>query len=316
MIGRFAARLFLLFAVALPARAGSVPDPGAAGLRVEPVAPGVYAVIGPTGGRTYANAGMNANFGFIDTPDGVILIDSGASATGAALLDTLVHRQTGKQVRWVVNTGSQDHRWLGNGYFSAKGAEIIALERTVKTQLRVGKQQLAALLPLLRDRLDGTVPLVAPAPTEADEAVLRRGGATIVLSYLADAHFPGDVVVRMPGTGVLFAGDHIYTGRLLGILPESNPVTWLDAFGKLSAFSPAIIVPGHGPVCTLAVARRDTGDYLRFIVTGVRPFAEELAGVEAALDALADAPRFSLLENYDTLHRPNISTTYQKIESQ
>jgi hypothetical protein len=29
-------------------------------------------------------------------------------------------------VKWVVNTGGQDHRWLGNGYFQAQGAELIA----------------------------------------------------------------------------------------------------------------------------------------------------------------------------------------------
>lgn len=319
MIRRVAGAVLLLFCLllvtAVPASAGTAATPESAELRVVRVAPGVFAVIGSTGARTYANAGMNANFGFIDTPGGVILIDSGASSTGAALLDTLVQRHVGKPVRWVVNTGSQDHRWLGNGYFAAKGAEIVALTRTVATQKRVGLQQLASLRGVLGDRLDGTSPVVCPAPVASDETVLRRGGVTLILSYLADAHFPGDIVVRMPDAGVLFAGDHIYTSRLLGILPESNAVTWLEAFNKLALPGPEFIVPGHGPLCTLPDARRQTGDYLAFIVNGVRPFAEELAGVEAAVAALGDAPRFSGLENYATLHRTNISNAYLRMES-
>jgi hypothetical protein len=33
---------------------------------------------------------------------------------------------TTQPIRWVINTGGQDHRWLGNGYFRAQGAELIA----------------------------------------------------------------------------------------------------------------------------------------------------------------------------------------------
>ena len=38
----------------------------------------VYAIVGPLGQRSGNNDGLNANFGFIVTPKGVILIDSGA----------------------------------------------------------------------------------------------------------------------------------------------------------------------------------------------------------------------------------------------
>lgn len=316
-IAGLAASLSIVFLLwSLPSRAEGVRTPESAGLRVERLARGIYAVIGSTGGRSFDNAGMNANFGFIDTPDGAVLIDSGASFAGAALLDTLVHRHTGKTVRWVINTGSQDHRWLGNGYFAAKGAEIIALQRTAATQRRVASQQLQSLQPVLRERLEGTPPFISPSPVVANEAVISRGGVSLILSYLADAHFPGDIVVRLPEAGIMFAGDHLYTGRLLGILPESNPVTWLDAVGKISALRPKRIVPGHGRVCNLWTAQRDTGDYLSFVVSGVRPYAEDLAGVEQAVSGLADAPEFARLEHFDTLHRPNISNAYLRMEAQ
>jgi hypothetical protein len=37
-----------------------------------------------------------------------------------------VRRITPLPVKWVINTGGQDHRWLGNGCFKAQGVELIA----------------------------------------------------------------------------------------------------------------------------------------------------------------------------------------------
>lgn len=45
---------------------------------------------------------------------------------GAQRLEKAIAEVTDKPVKWVINTGSQDHRWLGNDYFASKGAEIIA----------------------------------------------------------------------------------------------------------------------------------------------------------------------------------------------
>jgi glyoxylase-like metal-dependent hydrolase (beta-lactamase superfamily II) len=98
----------------------------AAEVRFERVANGVYAFIGETGARTSANEGLNANLGLVVTPAGALLIDSGASFQGARQIHEAVRGVTAQPVRWVINTGSQDHRWLGNDYFRTQGAELIA----------------------------------------------------------------------------------------------------------------------------------------------------------------------------------------------
>ena len=91
-----------------------------------PVVEGVYAYIGETDGRTYENEGLNANIGLVVTPEGAVLIDSGATFQSAHKIQEAVKKVTSQPVRWVINTGGQDHRWLGNGYFRAQGAEIMA----------------------------------------------------------------------------------------------------------------------------------------------------------------------------------------------
>jgi glyoxylase-like metal-dependent hydrolase (beta-lactamase superfamily II) len=284
-------------------------------LKTEDLGGGVYALLGSTGPRLHENFGLNANYGVIDTPDGAILIDSGASTAAAKLLESEVRRLTGKPVRWVVNTGSQDHRWLGNSYFAAQGAEIVALERTTRTQQRLGTGQLDALNPVLKEQMAGTQVMTARQALPGDVARLQLGGRAIELHYFADAHFPGDAIVWLPKEAILFSGDHIYVDRILGILPESNAGTWLSAYRQAVALQPKRIVPGHGQVCDIARAQRDTGDYLAFVVDGTKKIADDMAGVDAAVAALGDAPAFSHLLNFGELHRGNVNRAYLRFEA-
>lgn len=284
-------------------------------LKAEKVADGVHALIGPTTARTYDNHGLNANFGVIDTAEGTVLIDSGASLEGAKLLEAQAVALTGKPVRWVINSGVQDHRWLGNGYFRSKGVEVIALTRTVESQQKNGLAQLDSLRRVLRERLDGTEPVTASRKIDGDTAKLRLGGRDIEIRYFADAHFPGDAVIWLPAERIAFSGDHVYIDRLLGILPQSNAETWLTAFTALKALQPVLIVPGHGSVADPARAQADTGDYLAFIVRGVKALAEDMAGVDEAVARLGEAPGFARLANFDELHRGNVSRAYLRIES-
>lgn len=299
-----------LIALGLSATAASAFE-----LKAEKVADGVYALIGPTTGRTYDNQGLNANFGVIDTAEGSVLIDSGASREGAMLLERQALALTGKPVRWVINTGVQDHRWLGNGYFRSKGVEVIALTRTAESQQKNGLAQIDSLRPVLKERLDGTEPVSASRKIDDDIARLRLGGRDIELHYFADAHFPGDAVVWLPTERVAFSGDHVYVDRVLGILPQSNADTWLAAFNALLAMQPVLIVPGHGSVADSAKAQADTGDYLAFVVGGVKALADDMAGVDEAVARLGVAPQFARLANFDELHRGNVSRAYLRIEA-
>lgn len=307
---RLAAHLAILGL--LPAAAAAADN---AILRAEQVAPGVHALIGPTGARTHANHALNANYGVIDTAAGTVLIDSGASYAGAALLEAQAVALTGKPVRWVINTGAQDHRWLGNAYFLDKGVEVIALERTVATQQAGAPDQLEALRPVLEEHLAGTTPAYASRRVTGDHETLLLGGRRIELHYFADAHFPGDVVVWLPDERIAFSGDHVYVDRLLGIRPRSNPETWLTAFDGLKRLQPAVIVPGHGSVTELATAEAQTRAYLAYLVEHVKALAEDMAGVDTAVAELADAPPFAHLENFGELHRLNVNRAYLHFES-
>lgn len=299
----------LLFILALGADAAHAWEP-----RAEKVVDNVYAIVGPLGQRSAKNDGLNANFGFVVTPHGVILIDSGASRLGAQKLEAAIRKITQQPVHWVVNTGSQDHRWLGNDYFSGKGAEVVALARTAATQAEYGAQHLDGLARFVGKRLQNTQPLPAPK-TLPDAGTLELGGETLELVY-TDAHFPGDAWVWLPKHGVMFSGDLVYVDRLIGVLPWSSVRNSQRAFHALAALKPAYIVPGHGRVCGLAQAQRETGDYYDFLVARVGAAAKEMEPMDATLDRYADLPEFRHLENYGDLHRANMNRAFTEFESQ
>lgn len=282
--------------------------------KAEKVAANVWAIVGPLGQRNAENDGLNANYGFVVTPKGVILIDSGASRLGAEKLAAAVRAVTPQPIRWVINTGSQDHRWLGNDHFARQGAELIALKRTAETQAQFATQQLGSLKGFLGERLAGTEPLPATRHLEGDEATLKLGGETLALRY-TDAHYPGDAWLWLPRQKVMFSGDLIYVDRLLGVLPWSSVKQGQKAFTALKTLKPKRIVPGHGRVCDLARAQRETGDYYDFLVGKVGTAATEMEPMGEVLDRHADLPAFRHLQNYGDLHRGNMNRAFTEFEA-
>jgi glyoxylase-like metal-dependent hydrolase (beta-lactamase superfamily II) len=293
--------------LALSARADYQP-------KAERVTDKVYAIIGPLGQRSADNDGLNANYGFIVTPKGVILIDSGASFLGAKKIETAITQVTKQPVRWVINTGSQDHRWLGNDYFASNGAEVIALSRTAATQTEFAGQHMESMTRFLGKRMQGTKPLPAPRTLAGDSVTLNLGGETLMLTY-TDAHFPGDAWVWLPKRGLMFSGDLVFVDRLLGVLPWSSVKNGQKAFHALEALKPARIVPGHGRVCDLAQAQRETGDYYDFLANQIGASAREMEPMDATLDRYADLPAFRHLGSYADFHRANMNRAFTEFES-
>lgn len=276
----------------------------------------VYALIGETGPRSYENHGLNNNVGFIVADQGVILIDSGASPSGAKLIQHSISKVTDKPVKWVINTGSQDHRWLGNSYFMQKGAEIIALRSTVEEQKKHIDEQLERLKTAIKENIDEVKPLHASRIVETEDKKLVLGNKTFELKFLGDSHFPGDAVVWLPEEKIIFTGDLVYVDRMLGIQSYSLVISWQKAFKNMVKLKPEVIIPGHGSVCDLAKAQQQTGDYLDFLVRGVSKALEDWSELDETVTALSvSATRFENLRNFDSWHKLNINRTYLQLEA-
>jgi glyoxylase-like metal-dependent hydrolase (beta-lactamase superfamily II) len=278
------------------------------------ISPGIYAFIGETGMRTYENEGMNANAGFIVSKAGVVVVDSGPSYQVAKAMHDAIKKITRQPVQYVINTGGQDHRWLGNGYFKEIGAQIIASRKALPDMEERGAMQLAGLKSELREKINGTQ-IVYPDRLIEQKETLKLDGVEIQILYFHGGHTPGDAVVWLPKSRTLFSGDHIYVDRLLGVLPFSNSKDWLASFEEIEKLKPKVIIPGHGKVCDLSKAQRDTRDYLVLLRKHMRKAYDAGSDLQKAIDTL-DQSDFRRLENYELLKGGNASRVYLEMEAE
>ena len=278
-----------------------------------PVADGVYAFVGETGARSPRNEGLNANLGLVVTPAGAVLIDSGATFQGARQIHEAVRRITPQPVKWVINTGGQDHRWLGNGYFKAQGAELIAHAGGQADMANRGNDHLLALRAALGPLADDTVPTLPTRWLAGLDEQLALGGVEFQFRHRGGAHTPGDLLVWLPQQRVLFSGDTVYVNRMLGVLPVSHTGRWLKTFEVIEQLDPKVLVPGHGEVTDLATARADTQAYLQALRAHMKKAVDDGTDVSAAVKTFDTAPFLRLL-NAAELMPGNASRTYLELE--
>lgn len=280
-------------------------------LAVQPVTDDVWAIVGPLEQRSPENLANNATFGLVVTPEGAVLIDPGGSWQGAEMLHAVIRTVTDQPVVHVINTGGQDHRWLGNGYWQAQGATVIASEAAVEDHRARADDHMIALSQFLGEGLDGTEPAYADVTFETDYT-LEFGGLTFEIMHRGAAHTPGDSFIWLDERDVMFTGDIVYVDRILGNGPARDTDSWIAVFEAMAAFDPAHIVPGHGHATDLATATRDTYDYLVNLRTQIGALIENGGDI---MDAPAiDQSNWTYLEQFDSLAGRNAQATFEEME--
>lgn len=280
-------------------------------LTVIPVTEDVWAIVGEKEQRSPTNLANNATFGLIVTSEGLVLVDPGGSYQGAEALHKAIQTVSNQPVRFVINTGGQDHRWLGNDYWHHQGATIIASDAAVLDQKKRVSDQLSGLQRFLKGQELSTVPRHADVTFETDYS-LTFGGMTLELKHRGAAHTPGDSFVWMPSKQTMFTGDIVYVERILGIGQQSKLTSWISIFEQMASFEPKHIVPGHGSPTNLDVATRDTYQYLANLRANIIALIDE--GGDILQAPSVDQSQFSYLEQFESLAGRNAQTAFEQME--
>ncbi len=281
-------------------------------LTLKKVTHNVYAIVGPTNNRTPENFGNNSTSGFVVTSQGVVLIDSGGTFNGAKNIHSIIKSVTNKPITHVINTGGQDHRWLGNDYFKKLGATIIASKNAVIDQKTRVKDQLFMLNNLVGVKgVNKTEPVYADV-TFDKTMKLAVGKTQFELYYTSAAHTLGDSFVLIPKEHVIFAGDIIFMQRLLSIADFSSSKGWIESFEAITTHNPKYIIPGHGNPTTLSKAKKNTLDYLVFIRNAVADFMDKDGDI--ADISQIDQSQFSSLISFKSLAGRNAQRVYSELE--
>ena len=127
------------------------------------------------------------------------------------------------------------------------------------------------------------IPLTVPTTTFEGRLDLDVGGRQVVLLEVGPAHTEGDVIVHLPDEDVVFTGDILFHGGhpIVWAGPVAN---WMAACDRILELAPAVVVPGHGPLATVA-AVEDLRGYFAFFRVEVRArFDAGMTALEAARD--------------------------------
>jgi glyoxylase-like metal-dependent hydrolase (beta-lactamase superfamily II) len=234
-------------------------------------------------------------YAFYDQNIGVVLgggealvIDTRSTYGQAREVIADLRSLTSDPVTVVVDThGHFDHAF-GNALF--RPATIWGHERCVTFMERTGevrKATIAAETPELAGELDEVV-VDPPDATFDGETTVEVGGRAVTLRYLGRGHTDHDIVISVPGTDVLFAGDLLENGAV-PFYGDAYPIDWPATAAQLAGLvetERGVVVPGHGDHAGRAFADAQAAAIAALATLGAQVFAGEIT----LDDALAAHP--------------------------
>jgi glyoxylase-like metal-dependent hydrolase (beta-lactamase superfamily II) len=201
------------------------------------------------------------NIGVILGEGAALVIDTRSTHVQAReILDDL-RTLTRDPVTVVVDThGHFDHAY-GNHVF--RPATIWGHDRCVTFMERTGEARRARIAqdePTLAADLADVV-IDPPDQTFADLRTIEVGGRPVELRYLGRGHTDHDVVISVPRTGVLFAGDLLENGAV-PFFGDGYPMDWpATAVAVASMVGSGVVVPGHGDHAGIAFAESQAASF-------------------------------------------------------
>lgn len=281
------------------------------------ISPHAWAWVGPYEAPSKANQGFRMNLGFVVGSEAVAVIDSGYTPDMARAMLQQIRTLTPLPVRYVINTNSQPHRFMGNDVFRQAGARVLAATEAAERMHNEGAAFAAGIARILQLP---AAPQVPEAPdllidTGGSKTLELGGGVTLSVEHFGRTHTRGTLIVHVEPDHTVYAGDIVYGGRLLAILPDSHVGDWIAAFERLRTLQAKLCVPGHGTPGPLADFEHATYAYLSALKTHMDQAVENDTGLADAM-ASFDAQPWRELVNFDELAGRNASLAYLESEAE
>jgi glyoxylase-like metal-dependent hydrolase (beta-lactamase superfamily II) len=208
----------------------------------------VWMIYSPDGFPTPENQGMMCNITFVDTPKGLVVVDSGASVQIGEMAIRQIKKQFAKPVIAIINTHYHGDHWLGNDAFATayKDVAIHAHPGTIaEIQGLQGKMWHTLMEQWTNQATMGTriVPPTLPL-THGQELVF--GDVTLRMHHYGKAHTPYDICVEVVEDKLTCVGD-IAMDRRIANMDDGSYVGSLAAYDSLEKNAASSIwLPGHG----------------------------------------------------------------------
>ncbi len=301
----------LPFATVALAQEGSA---GVPAMQAKQVAPNIYYVEGLSELGSSANQNFISNAGFVVTPNGVVVIDALGSPELARRLIAQIRKVTPKPLNTVIVTHYHADHVYGLQVFKEAGARIVAHEAsgeylnsdTARLRLEASRQELFPWV-------DEKTHLLPPDEPINGAKKLMVGGVNFELIPVGPSHTPDDLVIWLPQSKVLFAGDLVFRNRI-PFVGQADSRQWIKSLNTLLKFPAKVMVPGHGPAST--DPKQDmtlTRDYLTYLRQTMGQGAADLVPFDEVYQN-TDWRRFEKVPLFKAANRMNAYNTYLLME--
>ncbi len=276
-----AAGCILYCLAALPggaiAQAPSDALPGADAARLDyrlaprQIAADTWVIEGAVEDFSRANGCNIINTGFIATPAGTLVINTGPSRRYGEQQRQALQRTTPHAAIQVLNLNLHPDYFLGNQAWQDVPTQ--ALAGTIAGQRAEGKAYEDNLFRLCGDWMQGSEH--RPATQAVEPGRWQLGGHRIELLRLS-GHTADDLVLIDHDSGVLFAGGLVFADRV-PTTPHADIGRWLASLEQIEQLVRThgirTLVPSHGPVRRGLDGIQQTRDWLQWLQATLRDSA-------------------------------------------
>jgi len=255
------------------------------------------------------NNGNIVNSCYIDAGEGYVVVDTGPSYAYAESAYNAMQRIKPLPVKLVINTHIHDDHWLGNGFFTQNGVSVVGSDDFLhNVNVHEATRMQNTISPAA---YKGTV---STLPTEIILESTRKkvGNQDIELKIISrTAHTAKDLVVYLPKSGVLFAGDLVFNDRLPSV-KGGNINGWITTLEELESMGALHVIGGHGHN-TEKNSSKMTHEYLSQMRSEIRSAIESGLGIDETIKKvqMVEYRKFKL---YDAMQSGNVEASYRVLE--
>jgi len=189
--------------------------------------------------------------GFIIGPEGVIVINTANTPFHGREILYEIRQRTDLPIKYVINTDSRGNHILGNEAFTDQRAVIISTP-VAAVEMSDYKHDLASRMAVggeegvrMRLRMRG-IHFTMPTQEINQEMTLGVGGEEVRLLLPMAGTSPGNIVVYLPRSKVLFLGDLWQNGSVQKST-SADLKKWVEYLRKVQTWGVDFYVPGNGP---------------------------------------------------------------------
>lgn len=208
----------------------------------------VWMIFSPDGFPTPENQGMMCNITFVDTAQGLVVVDSGASVQIGEMAIRQLKKRFNKPVVAIINTHYHGDHWLGNHAYVEAYGDSLALyshQGTIKAIQGVQGNMWRTLMEQWTNQATIGTRVVPPRLPLENGNELKFGDVTLRMHHFGTVHTPFDLCVEVLEDKLMLVGDVAMDHRIAN-MDDGSYLGSLKAYDTLEKTGCTLWMPGHG----------------------------------------------------------------------